>query len=177
MNKSFKNYNKITIIGICGSGKSTLAIKLSSTLKLPLIHCDKVYWKPFWKEPDDKEEFIKKIEAESTKDKWIIEGNYASCLDVRLKHSDLLIWLDYSRFAAFKGVFGRIIKNYGKVRPDMPENCPEQIDLEFLKYIWNFPKNNTPKNEQIVSQYENKLDVLRFKNRRALKNYLAHCKS
>jgi len=37
---------KILIIGSPGSGKSTLSKKLKEKLKLPLIHLDKIFWKP-----------------------------------------------------------------------------------------------------------------------------------
>ena len=50
--------------------------------------------------------------------------------------------MDYSRWACLWGMFQRIILNRGKVRPDMAEGCPERLDWEFVKYIWNFNKNN-----------------------------------
>ena len=39
-------------------------------------------------------------------------------------------------------MFQRVVLNYGKNRPDMPEGCPERFDWEFVKFIWDFNKNN-----------------------------------
>jgi len=37
---------RVMIIGGSGSGKSTLARQLGEITKLPIIHIDKMYWKP-----------------------------------------------------------------------------------------------------------------------------------
>ena len=53
--------------------------------------------------------------------------------------------MDFSRLKCVYGVIKRIIKNYGKSRPDMGGYCPERLDVEkfaFLKFVWNFNKNN-----------------------------------
>ena len=34
--------------------------------------------------------------------------------------------------------------SYGQVRPDMAPGCPEKVDWEFLKYVWNFPNRHWP---------------------------------
>ena len=28
--------------------------------------------------------------------------------------------------------------------PDMPENCPERLTLEFLQYVFSYPDKRTP---------------------------------
>ena len=116
--------------------------------------------------------FLENQIKEISKDKWIIEGNYNSSLSERMKRADLLIWLDYNRFAAFKGVVTRVLKGYGKVRPEMPAGCPERFDWEFMKYIWHFPKTQNIKNEEVVAPYRGNLDILQFQNRRELNTYL-----
>jgi len=39
---------RIMIIGCGGSGKSTLARQLGEKLSLPVVHLDKLFWKPGW---------------------------------------------------------------------------------------------------------------------------------
>lgn len=36
----------------------------------------------------------------------------------------------------------RLITNIRKMRPDMPKGYPGKIDIEFMKYIWNFPETS-----------------------------------
>ncbi len=48
---------RIAIIGCGGAGKSTLARELGKILDLPVVHLDRVYWKPGW-EPTPREAFV-----------------------------------------------------------------------------------------------------------------------
>jgi hypothetical protein len=60
-------------------------------------------------------------------------------------------------------VLGRIARNYGRVRNGLPEGCPEQLDLEFLRYIWNFNAKTKPRILAAVEQFGShaKLHMLR----------------
>ena len=39
---------RILIIGCGGAGKSTLARRLGEKTGLPVVHLDKLYWRPGW---------------------------------------------------------------------------------------------------------------------------------
>ena len=131
---------RILIIGCGGSGKSTLARQLGEKLNLPVVHLDKLFWKPGWVE-SSKEEIDAKIMEEISKPQWIMDGNFNRTMPVRIKYCDAVIYLDFSRFACLRGVLKRVLTTYGKVRPDMGDGCPERFDWEFLKWVWNFKKN------------------------------------
>lgn len=158
---------RILIIGSPGSGKSTLARKLSHCLNLPCIYLDRIFWKPNWiKTPKDEFDILLKNELE--KDCWIIDGNYNRTLPLRLKYADTVIWLDIPRIICLWRVFWR----HGKTRPDMTENCEEKRDkefFEFLKYIWNFPAENKVAIENILSEYNGNVIIIR--NNRELKKF------
>ena len=66
---------RIIIIGCGGAGKSTLARKLGEVLDLPVVHLDKLFWKPGWVETS-REEFDALLAMELAKDKWIMDGNF-----------------------------------------------------------------------------------------------------
>ena len=165
---------RIIIIGCGGAGKSTLARKLGEVLDLPVVHLDKLFWKPGWVETTA-EEFDALLAMELVKDHWIMDGNFNRTMPERIKRCDTIIYLDFSRFACLTGVLKRIITTYGTVRPDMGEGCPERIDLEFLKWVWNFNKNKRESYYKLLNEAEN-VETIVLKNRRAVKLFLKSLK-
>ena len=165
---------RIIIIGCGGAGKSTLARKLGEVLDLPVVHLDKLFWKPGWVETS-REEFDALLAQELAKDKWIMDGNFNRTMPERIKRCDTIIYLDFSRFACLMGVLKRVITTYGKVRPDMGEGCPERIDLEILKWVWNFNKNKRESYYKLLNEAEN-VETIVLKNRRAVKLFLKSLK-
>lgn len=135
---------RILVIGCCGAGKSTLSGALSEKTGLPVIHLDALFWKDNWTE-STREEMDAAIMSAAQADAWIMDGNYSRTLPMRLAFCDCVIFLDYPRYVCMWGVFKRILKFYGKCRPDMGKNCPERLDFQFLKYVWNFEKKQKPK--------------------------------
>lgn len=162
---------RIIIIGCGGAGKSTLARKLGEVLDLPVVHLDKLFWKPGWVETSH-EEFDALLAQELAKDHWIMDGNFNRTMPERMKRCDTIIYLDFSRLACLMGVLKRIITTYGKVRPDMGEGCPERIDLEFLKWVWNFNKNKRKSYYELLNSLGDK-QVYILKNRREVNTFLA----
>ena len=74
-----------------------------------------------------------------------MDGSGASTFDLRLPRADLVLWVRVSRYTALKGLAIRVFRNFGSVRSEMADGCPEKFpDLEFLSYIWNFEKKHTP---------------------------------
>ena len=165
---------RIIIIGCGGAGKSTLARKLGEVLDLPVVHLDKLFWKPNWVEKSN-EEFDALLAQELAKDRWIMDGNFNRTMPERIKRCDTIIYLDFSRIACLMGVLKRIITTYGKVRPDMGEGCPERIDLDFLKWVWNFNKNKRESYYKLLNEAEN-VETIVLKNRRAVKLFLKSLK-
>ena len=165
---------RIIIIGCGGSGKSTLARKLGQQLQLPVIHLDKLWWRPGW-EHISREEFSQCLQAEMEKPQWIIDGNFDHTLSQRLQRCDTVIWLRFSRFACMCGVFKRILTTYGTVRPDMGEGCPERLDWEFLKWVWNFNREHDAKYSRLLGEMDSD-KVYILKNRREVNRFLARIK-
>ena len=161
---------RIVIIGCGGAGKSTLARQLGEKLDIPVVHLDRLFWKPGWVE-ESKEEFDRKLALELEKDRWIIDGNFNRTMPQRLQKCDTILYLDFSRLTCLLGVAKRIITTYGKVRPDMGEGCPERFDLEFLQWVWNYNKRNRQRNYQLLEQATHAEKIV-LKNRRMVKQFL-----
>lgn len=161
---------RIVIIGCGGAGKSTLARQLGEKLGIPVVHLDKLFWRPGWVQVS-REEFDELHRAELAKEKWIMDGNFDRTMEERVARCDTVIYLDFSRLACVMGVLKRVLTTYGKVRPDMGEGCPERIDFEFLKWVWDFNKNKREKNYKLLNEAEH-AEAIVLKNRRAVKRFL-----
>jgi adenylate kinase family enzyme len=161
---------RVVIIGCGGAGKSTLAQELGKRTGLPVIHLDSIFWLPGWVEMN-RDEFDQKVRAELEKEQWIIDGNYNRTMPERIARCDTIIYLDFSRMACLMGVVKRIWTTYGTVRPDMGEGCPERIDWEFLKWVWNYNKDKRERNYRLLNEATH-AETIVLKNRRAVKKFL-----
>lgn len=159
---------RILVIGSGGAGKSTFAVKIGKILDLPVIHIDKLHWQPGWRETP-REDWIKIQRKVISRDKWIIDGNYLSELELRMSRADLLIFLDFSRYICIRRWIQRMIHYSGRVRPDMAPGCMEHFDTEMFKWLWKFPHTTRPKVYKLIEKYNQKMDIWIAKNPEELK--------
>jgi len=132
---------KIAIIGSGGSGKSTFSILLGKELNLPVHHLDKLYWQPNWVRTAN-EEWENILNNLCKNEQWIIDGNYKSTLDIRLKACDTVIFLDVNRFVCiYRAIKRTLISSH---RPDMAKGCKERFNMEFIKFLWCYPATIRP---------------------------------
>lgn len=150
---------KIIIIGSSGAGKSTLANKLGTKLTLDVHHLDAYFWQPGWVMCSSSEQIA--IQNQLVKKKsWIIDGNYGDTLNLRIKASDTIIFLDIPRLTCLYHVLKRVIRYNNKTRPDMGKECPEKLDLSFLKWTWNFKQNQRPRILKELSNLSDNQEVI-----------------
>ncbi|BAC13198.1 DNA topology modulation protein [Oceanobacillus iheyensis HTE831] len=164
---------KIVLIGSGGSGKSTLAKQLGKKLKINVFHLDALFWKPNWIGVSKDEQRI--IQKDLVKrQEWIIDGNYGGTMEIRLNSADTIIFLDIPRIICVYRAFKRILKYKNKTRPDMGEGCEERFDLDFFRWIWNYPKVKKPgilKNLEQFSEDKHK-QVIVLKSPSEVKNFI-----
>ena len=161
---------KIIIIGCSGAGKSTLARKLGDKLDLPVVHLDRLWWTAGWQNVS-REEFDERLDRALAMEQWIIDGNYSRTMEARLQKCDTIIYLDFNRWQCLAGMFQRVIGSYGKVRPDMAKGCPERFDWEFVKWIWNFNKENRSRYLRLLSGAQGKT-VYILKSRKQARKFV-----
>lgn len=143
---------RILVIGCCGAGKTTLAKELGARLDLPVHHLDRLWWLPGWVE-NSREVFDAKLAEILKTDRWVIDGNYNRTLPERLKYADTVIVLDYSRAVCMYRTLKRIVRFHGKARPDMADGCPERLDGQFLRCVWNFNRDMRPRLEAALDGF------------------------
>ncbi|MEJ8553138.1 DNA topology modulation protein [Tepidibacter sp. Z1-5] len=163
---------KIMIIGSGGAGKSTLARKLGNIINIEVIHLDKLFWKSNWVETEYSE-WVEIIKKQVKKKSWIIDGNYASTMDIRLIDADTIIFLDFSRYICLLRAIKRRFMYKNKSRPDITEGCVETFDLEFFGWIWNFPKSNRNMILKKLDKYKNEKNIFILKNQKELMQFLS----
>lgn len=138
---------RIAIIGSSGSGKSTLARQLGAELHLPVIHLDKHYWHPGWIGTPEAE-WTARVEEMVQGERWIIDGNYRSTLNMRLQAADTVIFLDMPRWLCAIRAVKRRLQYMNRPRPDMAEGCRERLldpNLpRFLHWVWDYPNRARP---------------------------------
>ena len=160
------NMNKIIVIGCPGSGKSTFSRALHKKTNIPLYHLDMMYWNGD-KTTVRKEEFLKRLIEALQKDSWIIDGNYSSTMEMRLKSCDTVIFLDYSLEVCLDGIKER----QGKPRSDMPWIETEE-DKEFVEYIMGFNSTQRPNILLLLEKYKNEKTIITFKSRKEAEDFL-----
>ncbi|WP_145447143.1 P-loop NTPase family protein [Mucisphaera calidilacus] len=153
---------RICVVGPCGSGKSWLASRLGERLGLPVVHMDRLYWKPGWVE-GTQEELRAKLEEVVAGERWVIDGNYAGTLGMRLARADAVVWLDYGRWVYRRRLLWRQVAGRFRGRPDMAEGCRETFDPEFLRYAWDFEKTGGVALREALAGVPAGVEVLRFR--------------
>ena len=129
---------KIIVIGCPGSGKSTFSRMLNKVIDIPVYHLDNLFWNAD-KTTKEKDVFLKSLNDTIQKDEWIIDGNFNSTLELRLKACDTVIFLDYPLDICLDGVE----KRRGKPRSDIPWIEVEE-DKEFIDFIKSFNQQIKP---------------------------------
>lgn len=97
--------DRVVVIGTSGSGKSTFARTLAESFDLPLVELDAIHWMPGWEERPT-EHFLEMVDAATSGERWVVDGNYSKARDVVWPRADTVIWLDYPR----RVVMGRIVR-------------------------------------------------------------------
>lgn len=156
---------RVVVIGCPGSGKSTFARRLHDITKIPLYHLDMMYWR------EDKSTvplslFRQRLGEVVGQDSWILDGNYGSTMEFRMRNCDTVFFLDYPLEVCLAGVQSR----KGKARSDMPWTETED-DEEFLMFIRNYRSVSRPIVMQLLEKYAGK-KIYVFTDRRDADDFL-----
>lgn len=162
---------KVMIIGSGGAGKSTLARQLGEILGLPMIHLDAAYWNAGWQPTPDPEwqEIVQRIVQQ---DAWIMDGNYGGTMDIRLPIADTVIFLDLPNWLCLWRVIKRRWQYAGTTRPDMAVDCPEQLNWEFIRWVWTYSSRRRNGVLAKLSQLAPEQKVLIFRSPAQVKRFV-----
>ncbi|MDO4557271.1 MAG: adenylate kinase [Lachnospiraceae bacterium] len=156
---------KIIILGCPGSGKSTFAVELQRYTGLPLVHLDKIWWKPN-KTHITRSEFDEKLDAVLHTDAWIIDGDYSRTYEVRMKACDTVFFLDYSEETCMAGIRARV----GQERKELPwvEN---ELAPDLVEEVHRYREQNRLAVLELFEKYPDK-EIHIFHNRKEAEQWL-----
>jgi len=160
---------QIIIIGCPGSGKTYFAKQLSKIMQIKLFHMDNIYWKK-GKTHISREELVCTVDEIMSQSEWILDGNYISTIEQRIKDADTIFLFDYTTKDCLEGVKSRI----GVKRDDIPW-IETKLDPDFEKWIVDFRKDTLPEIEKILERYKYKT-IIRFTCRKDKEKYLMKLK-
>lgn len=156
---------KVIVIGCPGSGKSTFSRALHKETGIPLYHLDMLKWNSD-KTTVSKEIFLDRLNGILSEDEWIIDGNYASTMELRMSVCDTVLFLDFPLEVCLSGIKERQCKP----RPDMPWIETED-DEEFLEFIRDYNTDSRPKVIELLNKYSDK-NIVVFKSRKEAEQYI-----
>lgn len=143
--------DRIMVIGSPGSGKSTVARWLGEVTDLPIFHMDQIHYSAGWAERSRalKIEMANEVEA---RERWIFEGGLSATQQNRADRADLIVWLDLPLPLRMWRVLRRTVTQYGRTRPDMPDDCPERFSPSFYWWILTTYKRQRRSYTALVAQ-------------------------
>ena len=162
--------DRIAIIGCGGSGKTYLANRLAALLNLPLTHLDGVYYDADWN-PLPQEEFAdiqRKLVAEA---RWLLEGNYAGTLPIRLAAADTVIFLDLHAITCLVGIVRRRWKYRGGQHAQ--EGVYDRLTWNFIRYIWGYRKTMRPRVRHLLTEHGRNARLIALTSRRQADRFVA----
>jgi adenylate kinase family enzyme len=162
--------DRIAIMGCGGSGKSHLARELGARLGITPVHLDARYYDQDWK-PLDQEAFAALQHGLVDVPRWIIDGNYASTLPIRLQAADTVIFLDLPGWACLLGILQRQVRHGGGQHQANGEY--NRITWGFARYIIGYRKTMAPRVRALIAEHTDGAQVIILRSRRAASRYLA----
>lgn len=159
----------MVVIGCGGSGKTFVARHLALALSLPLTHLDAEYYDQAW-QPAPHDRFEARQHELVARPRWLIEGNYASTLTVRLAAADTVVFLDLPAWSCLAGVLQRRLRYRGGQH--RPHGVFDRITWSFVGYIWGYRRTMRPRVRELVMEHRKHLTVVRLTSRRRTRRWL-----
>jgi adenylate kinase family enzyme len=162
--------DRIAIIGCGGSGKTHLANRLATLLNLPLTHLDGIYYDADWN-PQPPAAFATAQHELVATPRWLIEGNYAGTLPIRLAAADTVIFLDLPAVTCLAGIVRRRLRYRGGQHTQ--DGVYDRLTWNFIRYIWAYRATMRPRVRQLLAEHASTVQLITLTSRRQANRFVA----
>ncbi|BAJ29048.1 MULTISPECIES: hypothetical protein [Kitasatospora] len=162
--------DRIAIMGCGGSGKTVVGRRLAELINAPLTHLDGVYYDADWN-PLPQEKFAALQEELVARPRWVIDGNYASTLPIRLKRADTVVFLDIPPIICLLGILQRRWRYRGGQHTS--QGVFDRITWGFIRYILGYRRQMRPKVRALIAEHAGHARVVTLTSRRAARRFVA----
>jgi adenylate kinase family enzyme len=142
--------DRIVVVGCGGSGKTVVARQIGQALDLPVVHLDGIYYDADWNTLPN-EEFAARQRDVVAQHRWVIDGNYASTLPIRLTVADTVVFLDLPALACLWGVARRRRRYGGGQHPEV--GVYDRVNRSFLRYVVAYRRTMAPRVRALVDEH------------------------
>jgi adenylate kinase family enzyme len=160
---------RVAVLGCGGAGKSTFARKLGEATGLPVIHMDRLYWRPGW-DPTPDDEWAKAVEEISNQERWITDGNYSRFLEHRLARADTIVLIDFPAWRCLPRIWKRTLRNYGK--DTQAPGCPDRFDWAFTKWVAKYRRESLVRTLARIEEFAAGTRLHRLRTPRQVETFL-----
>jgi adenylate kinase family enzyme len=155
---------RVAVIGCGGSGKTTIGRRLVAAINTTITHLDALYYDNEWNTlPHDT--FAALQEALVAADTWVIDGNYASTLPIRLKRATHVIFLDLPATTCLWGIAQRRWRYRGGQHD--ATGVYDRITWGFITYVWGYHRDMGPRVRALIAEHAGHAQVHLVHSRRA----------
>jgi adenylate kinase family enzyme len=163
--------DRVAVLGCGGSGKTHLANRLGALLGLSVTHLDALYYDANWN-PLPHDEFAALQRKLVNQPRWLIEGNYAATLPIRLGAADSVIFLDLPAVTCLAGIAQRRWRYRGGQHAH--DGVYDRITVGFVRYVCSYRKTMRPRVQALLADHAGKARVITLTSRRQAARFLAH---
>lgn len=161
--------DRILVISCGGSGKTHLARRLAGALDVPLTHLDGVYYDTEWRALSQEEFAVCQREL-VRQPRWMIEGNYASTLPIRLAAADTVLFLDLPAAVCLLGIVQRRWRYRGGQHNT--DGVFDRITLSFVRYICGYRRTMRPRVQRLITEHGAHTRLITLKSRSQANQWL-----
>ena len=153
---------RVLVIGAGGSGKTHVARRLARVIGVEPLHLDAAYYGPEWEiAPPEEFDLFQRRAVEG--DRWVMDGNYASTLPLRLPRADTVVWLDPHPLVCVLAVLRRQLQHGPGQRREL--GVYNRVSPGFLRYVWSYRRRMAPRIEHLLQLHASSAAVYRPRTR------------
>ena len=165
---------RIAVIGAGGAGKTRLVCALGQALDLPVVHLDLHYYGPGWL-PLPPTEWVDRQRQLAAAERWVMDGNYASTLAIRLQRADMVVFLDLPPLLCAWRILRRWAVGHLRPAADLPPGLRPTVDRRFLGYVLTFRDRRRAALVAQLAAWDRGGTIVHLSSARAVREFLSAC--